>query len=242
MTKSPFKQVQEFNRAFEVLPRFPDTYDTEIDDPYIFSKPRIFIDYPKVAKLRLDLITEEIGELRDAINADDMKEVRDAMADILYVVYGMADVFGVNMDTLYTQFNNMFIINHEPLNSLADHLAHIDASESRLKDDMDAFELKASMLDLFHIIIVVEQMYKFLGIDMYEDFRIIHNSNMSKLCNSEEEAIATVADYEAKYAAGTSPYDSPYYYEISWLGKWGVKNRSTGKVLKNINYIPVAFY
>jgi hypothetical protein len=44
-----------------------------------------------------------------------------------------------------------------------------------------------------------------------------------------------------KYKDGNSPYDSPYYQRIT-SDKWMVRNRSTQKVLKNINYHPVEYY
>ena len=80
-----------------------------------------------------------------------------------------------------------------------------------------------------------------LGVNADYDFDIVHNSNMSKLCATEDDAKATVADYEAKYRSGTSPYDSPYYYYLNGLDKWIVKNLSTGKALKNIKYQKVCF-
>jgi hypothetical protein len=64
---------------------------------------------------------------------------------------------------------------------------------------------------------------------------------LSKLCDTEEDAQATVDDYESKFKAGKSPYDSPYYYALPELGKWIIKNKSTGKALKNIKYCKVAF-
>ena len=78
-------------------------------------------------------------------------------------------------------------------------------------------------------------------IDANADFTIVHISNMSKLCNTEDDARNTVTDYEDKFKNGTSPYDSPYYYELPELGKWIVKNKSTGKALKNIKYQKVNF-
>ena len=81
-----------------------------------------------------------------------------------------------------------------------------------------------------------------LGYDADKDFSIVHESNMSKLCDSEEDAKATVLDYENKYTAGTSPYDSPYYYYLPNLNKWIIKNKSTGKALKNIKYKKVMFF
>jgi hypothetical protein len=60
---------------------------------------------------------------------------------------------------------------------------------------------------------------------------------MSKLCNSIDEAEATVKDYQEKYNVGVSTYDTPYYYELK-PGLYVVKNKSTGKALKSINYTP----
>jgi hypothetical protein len=81
---------------------------------------------------------------------------------------------------------------------------------------------------------------------------------MSKLCKTEDEAKETVAFYQTKYEmyknhyqefcdkfgpesfeAKTiySPYDSPYYYKSG--DYYLVKNKSTGKALKSINYTPV---
>ena len=136
------------------------------------DQPKLFESDPDLVKLRVDLITEEVSELQEAVNNNDFVEVRDALADILYVVYGMQDAFGINGDS---------------------------------------------------------------------DFDIVHSSNMSKLCSSEDEAIKTVESYEEKFKAGTSPYDSPYYYYLEEQGKWVVKNRSTGKALKSINYTKVDF-
>ena len=58
---------------------------------------------------------------------------------------------------------------------------------------------------------------------------------------TQDMAQATVNDYTAKYVSGNSPYDTPYYYELPELGKWIVKNKSTGKALKNIKYKKVDF-
>ena len=62
-----------------------------------------------------------------------------------------------------------------------------------------------------------------------------------KKFDTEEDAKATVASYELKFKNGNSPYDSPYYYELPELNKWIVKNKSTGKALKNIKYKEVSF-
>ena len=75
-----------------------------------------------------------------------------------------------------------------------------------------------------------------LGIDLDAAFDVIHKSNMSKFCKTKEEAKDTVNSYVEKFVKGESPYDSPSYKLVN--GLYVVYNKSTGKVLKNINYIP----
>lgn len=53
-----------------------------------------------VQSLRLDLIQEELDELNDAMLDRNIVEVADALADLLYVVYGTAVVFGIDMEPI----------------------------------------------------------------------------------------------------------------------------------------------
>ena len=62
--------------------------------------------------LRLSLIEEECNELIDAINAKDLKEVADALCDLLYVTYGAAHAFGINADV---GFQNVHLSNMSKL-------------------------------------------------------------------------------------------------------------------------------
>ena len=87
---------------------------------FLIKYKNITKDDPKLIKYRLSLIIEEAEELKEAVKNHDFKEIVDALADLLYVVYGMGTSIGVNLD---------------------------------------------------------------------KAFNIVHESNMSKLCNTEEEAI-----------------------------------------------------
>ena len=57
----------------------------------------------KIISLRYDLIREELDELRDAIDKKDIKEVADALTDILYVTYGAGHAFGINLDKCFAE-------------------------------------------------------------------------------------------------------------------------------------------
>ena len=60
----------------------------------------------KITSLRYDLIEEELKELKDAINNKDIKEVADALTDILYVTYGAGHSFGINLDKCFEEVQN----------------------------------------------------------------------------------------------------------------------------------------
>jgi len=57
----------------------------------------------KIVQLRSDLIKEELDELNQAIKDKDIKEVADALTDILYVTYGAGHAFGVDLDKCFEE-------------------------------------------------------------------------------------------------------------------------------------------
>ena len=57
----------------------------------------------KINKLRVSLIHEELEEFKEAIKNNDLKEVADALTDILYVTYGAGHAFGINLDKCFDE-------------------------------------------------------------------------------------------------------------------------------------------
>ncbi len=57
----------------------------------------------KIIQLRYDLIEEELAELQNATKTRNLKEVADALTDILYVTYGAGHAFGINLDKCFTE-------------------------------------------------------------------------------------------------------------------------------------------
>lgn len=57
----------------------------------------------KEVNLRLKLIHEEYLELIEAIIEEDPVAAADALTDILYVVYGTGDCFGIDLDKCYAE-------------------------------------------------------------------------------------------------------------------------------------------
>ena len=84
---------------FESVKKFMQTFGQEI-------KTKASFPNDKITKLRIDLIREELSELEEAIEKKDIKEVADALTDILYVTYGAGHAFGINLDKCFEEVQN----------------------------------------------------------------------------------------------------------------------------------------
>ena len=86
--KTNFQRVKEFMKSF---------------GQEVKSKPA----WPhwETMDLRIDLIQEELGELKDAIVDGDgtLVDVADALSDLLYVVYGAGHSFGIDLDKCFAE-------------------------------------------------------------------------------------------------------------------------------------------
>lgn len=57
----------------------------------------------KLRDLRISLIREEFDELLEAEANDDLVEVADALADMVYVIAGHATNYGIPLDTIFNE-------------------------------------------------------------------------------------------------------------------------------------------
>ena len=81
---------------FEKVGLFMTTFGQEVK-----KKPSLSTD--KINNLRTNLIEEELEEFKEAISKKDLKEVADALTDILYVTYGAGHAFGINLDDCFEE-------------------------------------------------------------------------------------------------------------------------------------------
>ena len=81
---------------FEDVKKFMKTFGQKV-----VAKPQ-FPD-EKTMRLRLDLIKEELNELEQAMKSKDLKEVADALTDILYVTYGAGCSYGIDLDKCFKE-------------------------------------------------------------------------------------------------------------------------------------------
>ena len=84
---------------FEKVKQFMQTFGQEVKTKASFSDE-------KTNQLRIDLISEELEELKNAITSKDLLEVADALTDILYVTYGAGHAFGINLDKCFDEVQN----------------------------------------------------------------------------------------------------------------------------------------
>ena len=84
---------------FNKVGTFMKTFGQEVK-----NKPSFSTD--KINKLRIDLIVEELEELKEAMNNKDLLEVADALTDILYVAYGAGHAFGIDLDKCFDEVQN----------------------------------------------------------------------------------------------------------------------------------------
>lgn len=83
---TPMEMVREFHTKF----------DCE-KDPYI--------QFERIKELRFDLLDEELVELWEALEANDRVAIADALGDILYVTYGAADTWGIDIDRVLREIH-----------------------------------------------------------------------------------------------------------------------------------------
>ena len=84
---------------FESVKKFMKTFGQEVKEKAEFPTD-------KITSLRYDLIREELEELKEAMDNKDIKEVADALTDILYVTYGAGHAFGINLDKCFNEVQN----------------------------------------------------------------------------------------------------------------------------------------
>lgn len=78
--------VEAFHRQFDIL-----------------VQDRAAVPPGQTKELRLRLIEEEFEELRAAMAQDDLAAVAKEMADLLYVVYGTAVSYGIDMQPVFEE-------------------------------------------------------------------------------------------------------------------------------------------
>ncbi len=109
-------------------------------------------------------------------------------------------------------------------------LGLIDEEHRELHEAVDKNDFVETVDALADIMYVTLGFFASIGVDANEAIRLVHESNMTKLCNNEEEAKETVEWYKIN----RPEFDA--IYEMDDNKKWRVFDKKSGKVLKNKYY------
>ena len=95
------RNVKRMETNFDRVENFMRVFNQEVKDE---------VGWPdaETMELRIDLIEEELQELKDGILLGDgtLVDVADALTDLLYVVYGAGHSFGINLDKCFEEVHN----------------------------------------------------------------------------------------------------------------------------------------
>ena len=169
---------------------------------------KTFFDKEAV-EAQLSLIDEELDELVCGFDLLSILDIRDAIADVLVTVYGLAHRTGINadltganienIDDLIVCFPGLFIkgseIDSKDSSILLSGVIRSFASLSKACEDELIEEIESG---IFYIIFYSYCLAGVLRIDADADFDIVHKSNISKFCVDENEVIETKKHYAAK--------------------------------------------
>ena len=84
---------------FNSVKKFMEVFGQEV-------KTKAEFPSEKIIKLRYNLIKEELDEFEEALKDKNLKEVADALTDILYVTYGAGHAFGIDLDKCFDEVQN----------------------------------------------------------------------------------------------------------------------------------------
>jgi predicted HAD superfamily Cof-like phosphohydrolase len=92
--KPPRAKGSRVSEAMSSVGQFHASFDLPMATR---PNPKVPVD---LGELRIDLLEEEVGEFREAVEQNDLVAIADALADILYVTYGAAITFGIDLDAV----------------------------------------------------------------------------------------------------------------------------------------------
>lgn len=171
---------------------------------------------PEVIDLRNKLFAEEVAELDESVSNADRVGQLDAICDTIYILVGTAVTY---MDP---------VIDERLSDALRLSMKGND-TKGRLMLLMSCYnQMQYSVSALDHVMTISKNL-GFSTPQIVEGFKRVHQSNMTKFCNTKREANDTML----KYLAET--------IECTWVERGGkfVVIRDDGKILKSVYYKPV---
>ena len=251
--KTNYEKVVDFNKCFGSV------VSGVLNISLFKSNPKLVdLKYSLISEEVTELVdaynNDDIVEIIDALS--DIKYVLHGMASAFGI--NMDIVFKHHLHVFVSPIKNHsgtnfnIINNHYKFNNrVKDYKDNIKLE--KFKKNLDEFiviieninndfigiietcNIDSLRINLCKLLYYVNKMGAYIGINLEESFRIVHDSNMSKVCQTEEIAKETVG----WYLANDDRYKNPTYRESEY--GWVVYNEDTGKILKSIKYTPADF-
>lgn len=175
------------------------------------------------------LISEEVSEFG---HAETLIDQIDAIADIIYTVYGLAIVLGYSFP----------MIQPSPISWIGDQ----STTHLKLRCEVDCLRralLSHDWTQSHHRIKQILSVcytygHEVLQIKVSEAVCLVHQSNLTKLCQSELDAINTIKWYQEHLS---DRYPTPAYRRANDRRHWVVYDQMTRKILKSRSFHPPCF-
>lgn len=253
-TLTNFQKVSQFNIAFGIdryITPKQDVFDANpklaklrldlIKEEYNELKEAIEQkDYPEIIDAISDILYVVHGA-SDSFGYDlDLRLNENDIKHLIHVVHFDADktkVCGFSINSPFNQQRMEMVFADQYIKDKFDYF--MDFCSRCVISLENSFESKNYKEFIDNLVVIHNCLFVLayiFGFNLDETFDLVHQSNMSKICDTEEIAKKTVEHYKEH----ESRYDSPSYKKSNLNdGKWIVYNHSTGKALKSINYKPV---
>ncbi len=200
----------------------------------------ILVTNPKLVNFRLSLIEEEKNELKEACDQKNFIEAIDAIADTLFVTYGMCHAFGINYDeyrptgfrTMVCDSGDVPDIHIFDKKQLTDELLELEQLVVELKKFCMGNDMYKVMRSIDEIVCQCYKISSLFRVNIDKCFEEVFRSNMTKVCATEEEARETVEWYKQN----EKRYADPSYRKSPNEKYWVVFDNATSKILKSIKF------
>jgi predicted HAD superfamily Cof-like phosphohydrolase len=259
-TKTNFKKVCDFNTCFG-LPHFDNPQHNILKENTSLSKLRIDLCTEEIEELNeaftqhdlvevIDALTDELYVLYGAgssFGIDLDHEFRNRLQNIYFLKNVPKDKTNFELLQMYMELEQK--VDYIPptinkglfKNEIPEKILTLKTAVTNKVKELEIYKNECDFPMVTRMLVyLLFDIYKlgiYIGIDLDRSFDIVHKSNMSKLCVSEEESQKTIENYKQTQ----SKYDSPNYKRSNNGNYWIVYNESTGKILKSINYTAANF-
>ena len=216
-----YKQVGDFHILFN----YPNKYE-------LYEK--IFEENMNLALSRYKFIKEEIDELQDAFLTNNKIEMIDAVCDAMYFTYGTFHVFGLVFDE--NRVNKVYNTGEIKINDIEElNIVNENTLEIINNNNMSANEklmnIQSNLYKILSLCYYISNLINISHILLELCFDEVHESNLTKLCKTQDEANETILWYLQNKK---NIYPNPMYRINN--GYYIVYNADDNKILKSINF------